>query len=88
MIEKQALAGGTTLRSGGGFWIPNNRFQKAQGIEDGKEDAVRYMVRYSFPQLYNPADPQLGLPENEYGLISTHYDTASQMVASSRAYAH
>jgi succinate dehydrogenase/fumarate reductase flavoprotein subunit len=80
MVEKAALYGGTTLRSGGGFWIPNNRFQKEKGIEDKKEDAIRYMARYSFPQLYNPDDLRLGLPENEYNLISAYYDTASQMV--------
>jgi 3-oxosteroid 1-dehydrogenase len=80
MVEKGALYGGTTLRSGGGFWIPNNRFQKEKGIIDSKEDATRYMARYSFPQLYNPDDPRLGLPENEYNLIATYYDTASKMV--------
>ncbi len=80
MVEKGALYGGTTLRSGGGFWIPNNRFQREKGIIDSKEDAIRYMARYSFPQLYNPEDPHLGLPENEYNLISTYYDTASKMV--------
>jgi 3-oxosteroid 1-dehydrogenase len=80
MVEKGALYGGTTLRSGGGFWIPNNRFQKEKGIIDSKEDATRYMARYSFPQLYNPEDPHLGLPENEYNLITTYYDTASKMV--------
>ena len=80
MVEKAALYGGTTLRSGGGFWIPNNRFQKEKGINDNKEDATRYMARYSFPQLYDPDDPHLGLFENEYSLISTYYDTASQAV--------
>jgi len=80
MVEKAALYGGTTLRSGGGFWIPNNRFQKEKGIEDKKEDATRYMARYSFPQLYDPNDPHLGLPENEYSLISMYYDRASQAV--------
>jgi succinate dehydrogenase/fumarate reductase flavoprotein subunit len=80
MIEKAALYGGTTLRSGGGFWIPNNRFQKDKGIPDRREDATRYMARFSFPQLYNPNDPRLGLPENEYNLISTYYDTAFRMV--------
>ncbi len=80
MVEKGVLYGGTTLRSGGGFWIPNNRFQKEKGIIDSKEDAIRYMARYSFPQLYNPEDPHLGLPENEYNLITTYYDTASRMV--------
>jgi 3-oxosteroid 1-dehydrogenase len=80
MVEKGPLYGGTTLRSGGGFWIPNNRFQKDMGIIDSKEDATRYMARYSFPQLYNPEDYRLGLPENEYNLIATYYDTASKMV--------
>jgi 3-oxosteroid 1-dehydrogenase len=80
MLEKGPLIGGTTLRSGGGYWIPNNRFQKEKGIADPKEDALRYMARCSYPQLYNPDDPKLGLPENEYALIDTYYDNASKMV--------
>jgi 3-oxosteroid 1-dehydrogenase len=80
MLEKAPIHGGTTLRSGGGFWVPNNRFQRQQGVKDTKKDAVRYMARYSFPQLYNPDDPRLGLPENEYGLITTYYDTAWRIV--------
>jgi hypothetical protein len=80
MVEKASLYGGTTLRSGGGLWVPNNRFQREKGIEDRKEDAIRYMARDSFPQLYNRQDPHLGLPENEYNLIATYYDTASNML--------
>ncbi len=80
MIEKSALVGGTTLRSGGGFWIPNNRFQKAMGIKDEKQDALRYMARYSFPHLYNPDDAKLGLPDNEFNLMDTYCDTASSVV--------
>ena len=62
LVEKAPLAGGTTLRSGGGFWTPNNKFQREKGVADLKDDAVRYMARYSFPQLYDPAEPMLGLP--------------------------
>jgi len=80
MVEKGSLYGGTTLRSGGGFWIPNNRFQREKGIEDQRDDAIRYMARCSFPQLYNPSNSRLGLPENEYNLITTYCDTASKMV--------
>jgi 3-oxosteroid 1-dehydrogenase len=80
MLEKGGLIGGTTLRSGGGYWIPNNRFQKEKGIADPKEDALRYMARCSYPQLYNPDDKRLGLPENEYALLDTYYETASKMV--------
>lgn len=80
MVEKGSFYGGTTLRSGGGMWIPNNRFQREKGTADPKEDAIRYMARYSFPHLYNPADPHLGLPDNEYNLIVTYYDMASKMI--------
>lgn len=80
MLEKAPLIGGTTLRSGGGYWIPNNRFQREKGIADVKEDALRYMARYSYPQLYNPEAPRLGLPENAFALIDTYYDRASEMV--------
>jgi 3-oxosteroid 1-dehydrogenase len=80
MLEKASLIGGTTLRSGGGYWIPNNKFQREKGIVDVKEDALRYMARYSYPHLYNPEAPRLGLPENEFALIDTYYDRASEMV--------
>lgn len=80
MLEKGAAIGGTTIRSGGGYWIPNNRFQKALGIEDRKEDALRYMARYSFPHLYNPQSPTLGLAEHDYSLLEAFYDTGSKMV--------
>lgn len=79
MVEKGSQYGGTTLRSGGGFWIPNNRFQKAKGIVDKKEDAIRYMIRYSFPHLYNPDAANFGIPDNEYNLINAYCDKASEM---------
>lgn len=79
MVEKAELEGGTTARSGGGFWIPNNRFQKEAGIKDSQELALPYMARYSFPHIYDPDDPHFGLPEHEYSLISTYYETASKV---------
>ena len=80
MLEKGSIIGGTTLRSGGGFWTPNNRFQKEEGIVDAKEDALRYMARYSYPQMYNPEDPMLGLMKNDFDLIDTFYDRAHEAI--------
>ncbi len=79
MLEKAPTVGGTTARSGGGFWVPNNHFLRKQGVSDTKEDALRYMARYSYPHLYNPEAPRLGLPENEFALIEAFYDNASKM---------
>lgn len=43
VLEKAPLIGGTTSRSGGVMWIPNNRFMKEDGIEDSYEKAMTYM---------------------------------------------
>ena len=80
MIEKASRVGGTTLRSGGGYWIPNNHLQKAAGYSDGKDDAVRYMARFSFPNLYNPKADRYGLTPQQFDLINSFYDNCSEMV--------
>lgn len=43
VIEKSEKFGGTTARSGGWLWIPNNRFAKEQGFEDSIEKARTYI---------------------------------------------
>ena len=43
VLEKTDLIGGTTSRSGGVMWIPNNRFMKEAGIADSYEQAMQYM---------------------------------------------
>jgi 3-oxosteroid 1-dehydrogenase len=43
ILEKTDLVGGTTARSGGVMWIPNNRFMREAGIEDSAEKANAYL---------------------------------------------
>ena len=43
ILEKTPLIGGTTARSGGVMWIPNNRFMKRDGIPDSFEQANTYL---------------------------------------------
>ncbi|NMA65053.1 MAG: FAD-dependent oxidoreductase [Clostridiaceae bacterium] len=80
MLEKSGIIGGTTRRSGGGFWTPVNRHQKAKGIQDNHKDAIRYMCRQSYPQLYNENDERYGLSEHEYSLIETFCINAAPTV--------
>jgi succinate dehydrogenase/fumarate reductase flavoprotein subunit len=44
VLEKEALFGGTTARSGGVLWVPCNPKSRELGIEDTLEDARRYMA--------------------------------------------
>ncbi len=43
ILEKTDLVGGTTARSGGVMWIPNNRFMAEDGVEESYEKASAYM---------------------------------------------
>jgi glycine/D-amino acid oxidase-like deaminating enzyme len=77
VLEKGAYAGGTTLVSGGGMWIPNSTPMREAGLVDDRTETLKYMARYSWPHLYQPEDPTLGLPQYDYDMISTYYDTGS-----------
>ena len=43
ILEKTELFGGTTARSGGVMWIPNNRFMAPAGVDDSPDKAMQYM---------------------------------------------
>ncbi len=43
VVEKAAHYGGSTARSGGGVWIPNNEILKRDGVTDTQEAARRYL---------------------------------------------
>ena len=46
MVEKEPLFGGTTAFSAGVIWIPANSLQRAAGIANSREDALRYLTHH------------------------------------------
>jgi len=54
VIEKQDVIGGTSAVSGGGVWIPNNRYARAAGVEDSLEDARTYLQATISEREYQP----------------------------------
>ena len=47
VVEKTPFIGGTSARSGGVMWIPNNRFMKRDGVEDSTEKSITYLEAVS-----------------------------------------
>lgn len=43
VLEKTQYLGGTTAKSGGVMWIPNNRFLRADGENDSAEAGLAYL---------------------------------------------
>jgi 3-oxosteroid 1-dehydrogenase len=80
MLEKSAGTGGTTMKSGGEIWIPNNFALRAAGIADNRDDCLKFMARGTYPWLYNPNDAQLGLPSHEYTNLAAYYDNAAAAI--------
>src|SRR3546814_680880 len=65
LVEKMPMTGGTTRKSGGIAWVPNNRFLRNRGVVDEKADCIRYMARHAAARRYNPDAEYCGLPELE-----------------------
>jgi 3-oxosteroid 1-dehydrogenase len=43
IVEKTGFIGGTTAKSGGVIWVPNNRFMQADGETDSAEAGITYL---------------------------------------------
>jgi 3-oxosteroid 1-dehydrogenase len=43
ILEKTEFVGGTTAKSGGVFWVPNNRLMREAGEQDSEDAGVRYL---------------------------------------------
>lgn len=80
LLEKAPALGGTTNRSGGVAWVPNHFLLRKQGVEDKREDCLRYMARFAHAQSYTPDSPTLGVRPEAYRLLEAFYDNGSVMI--------
>ncbi|PKN87960.1 MAG: hypothetical protein CVU46_02715 [Chloroflexi bacterium HGW-Chloroflexi-8] len=71
VIEKGLVFGGTSSLSGGGFWIPANYVMAEQGLEDNREDAIKFLNIVTAGQSNDE-------------LITNYVDTANKMAEWSR----
>ena len=68
VIEKSSQFGGTSATSGGGVWIPNNRYAMAENVDDSDQDARNYI---------NSVSPE-GMIKDE--LIETYISEGPRMI--------
>ncbi len=77
MLEKAPFIGGTTAKSGGGSWVPNNKWMAEMGQTDDKDTFLRYVAKVSFPELYNDKSPTLGMTEHHWAQLNAFWDNAA-----------
>ena len=80
MLEKASTTGGTTRKSAAYFWILNNRHMRAAGVEDPREEALRYLARLARPLEYSASRPSLGLAPDEFAALECFYDHGDEAI--------
>ncbi|MHB8665777.1 MAG: FAD-dependent oxidoreductase [Acidimicrobiales bacterium] len=85
VLENRPSYGGTSYRSGGRLWIPNNADMRAVGLRDPKDMAVRYMAKLAYPDRYDARAPHLGLDPRHARQLGAYYDNGSEMLDYYRA---
>src|SRR5690349_3712358 len=48
VLDAGTAAGGTTAKSGAGYWIPNNHRMRERGVRDDKQQCLAFMARLSY----------------------------------------
>ena len=80
ILEKTPFQGGTTAKSGGVMWIPNNPVMREAGLHDDRDSALRYMARTGYPTDYDTDAPTLGIPADRFRMLETFYDVGSTAI--------
>jgi 3-oxosteroid 1-dehydrogenase len=76
ILEAAGDGGGTTWKSGGGIWIPDNHVMHALGFSDDRESVLRLMSRLGYPESFEEDAERYGLPEWEWSRLCAFYDHA------------
>jgi hypothetical protein len=80
ILEARPTYGGTSYRSGGRLWIPNNADMRAAGLADPRDEAIAYMARLSRPDDYKRNAYRNGLQKRHYNQLAAYYDNGADML--------
>jgi 3-oxosteroid 1-dehydrogenase len=74
VIEKSELFGGTSSISGGGVWIPCNRYAQAAGAQDSLENAKTYLSNCIPAERGVPEEMIDAYLENGHTMVDFHHE--------------
>ncbi|MFI6310081.1 FAD-dependent oxidoreductase [Nocardia fusca] len=80
VLEASDEVGGTTYKSGGAMWIPDNSVMRNLGIRDDRDTVLRYIVQVALPEQYDPDAERFGAQEWHWEAIQAFYDHAATAI--------
>lgn len=81
VLEASDEVGGTTYKSGGAMWIPDNAIMRTLGIPDDRESVLRYMIQVAYPDQFVSDAKRYGATEWQWDLAEAFYDNAAPAIA-------
>jgi 3-oxosteroid 1-dehydrogenase len=84
ILEKSAFIGGTTAKSGGVIWVPNNRFLKADGEQDSVEAGISYLDAACADLPGSGHDKRLAYVNQAYRMIDFLVDQGVELERGSK----
>lgn len=80
LLEASDEVGGTTYKSGGAMWIPDNSLMHVLGIRDDRDSVLRYVVQVAHPDQYDADAEYYGAEEWQWETIGAFYDNAANAI--------
>ncbi|XPP27123.1 MAG: FAD-dependent oxidoreductase [Leucobacter sp.] len=74
VLEASDEVGGTTFKSGGGIWIPDNALMRSKGVRDDREACLRYIMQVAHRFQYDADDARFGADDWQWETINAFYD--------------
>ncbi|HSI17886.1 MAG TPA: FAD-dependent oxidoreductase [Sphingomonas sp.] len=84
ILEKSAVIGGTTAKSGGVIWVPNNRFLKEDGEQDSVEAGITYLDAACADLPGSGHDKRLAYVNQAYRMIDFLVDQGVELERGSK----
>lgn len=74
VVEKGGFTGGTTGKSGGVMWVPDNPVGRRTGLVVDRDETLRYMARTGHPIRFVSGHPTLGLDPLTHRSLEVFFD--------------
>jgi 3-oxosteroid 1-dehydrogenase len=80
VLEAAGSVGGTSAKSGGGYWIPANRYMAERGFTEDRAMCLSHMALLAFPGRYQRDADRHGLEKHEWEHLTNYFDHAAEII--------
>jgi succinate dehydrogenase/fumarate reductase flavoprotein subunit len=80
VLEASDEVGGTTYKSGGAMWIPDNAIMRSLGLRDDRDTVLQYMIKVAHPDKFDADAEFFGVEPWQWNTVTAFYDNAARAI--------